>query len=116
MAHKIEIANLLQDSLNIDPSLREIRNTFHSVVEKLDQLHLFIDTACADCADNNDIIIKRTALEERINSVNTALIAAQEKAVNASYLSLSDYWPVDIDDTSGLTNPTTETTETSGSE
>jgi hypothetical protein len=108
MAHKVEIQNLLDASRGIDPTIRELRNNFQNVVNKLDILHNFIETACADCADDNDIVIKRAAFQSRIDDVNTALDAAKTAAAAGSYLALADYWSVDIADTSGLTNPVAE--------
>ena len=105
MAHKVEIQNLLDASRGIDPTIRELRNNFQTVVNELDSLHNFINTACCDCADNNDIIIKRTAFAEKVAAVNTALESAKTAAAAGSYLDLVDYWAADIADTSGLTNP-----------
>jgi len=105
MAHKVEIQNLLDASRGIDPTIRTLRNNFQEVVNKLDILHNFIETACADCADDNDIVIKRTAFQSRIDDVNTALDAAKTAAASGGYLALADYWSADIADTSGLTNP-----------
>lgn len=108
MAHKVEIQNLLNASREIDPTIRELRNNFQNVVNKLDILHNFIETACADCADDNDIVIKRTAFVEKIAAIDTALEAAKTAAAAGSYLALADYWSADIADTSGLTNPVAE--------
>ena len=108
MAHKIEIQNLLDASRGIDPTIRTLRNNFQEVVNKLDILHNFIETACCDCADDNDIVIKRTAFQSRIDDVNTALDAAKTAAASGGYLALADYWSADIADTSGLTNPVAE--------
>ena len=108
MAHKVEIQNLLNASREIDPTIRELRNNFQNVVNKLDILHNFIETACADCADDNDIVIKRTAFVEKIAAIDTALEVAKTAAASGSYLALADYWSVDIADTSGLTNPVAE--------
>ena len=108
MAHKVEIQNLLDASRTIDPTIRELRNNFQEVVNKLDILHNFIETACADCADDNDIVIKRTAFVEKIAAIDTALDAAKTAAATGSYLALADYWSADIADTSGLTNPVAE--------
>ena len=105
MAHKVEIQNLLDASRGIDPTIRTLRNNFQEVVNKLDILHNFIETACNDCDDDNDIVIKRAAFEARVNAVNTALDAAKTAAAGGSYLDLADYWSADIADTSGLTNP-----------
>ena len=105
MAHKVEIQNLLDASRGIDPTIRTLRNNFQEVVNKLDILHNFIETACCDCADDNDIVIKRTAFQSRIDDVNTALDAAKTAAASGGYLALADYWSADIADTSGLTNP-----------
>lgn len=105
MAHKIEIQNLLDASRGIDPTIRTLRNNFQEVVNKLDILHNFIETACNDCADDNDIVIKRVAFETRVDAVNTALDAAKTAAAGGSYLDLADYWSADIADTSGLANP-----------
>ena len=108
MAHKVEIQNLLDASRGIDPTIRQLRNNFQEVVNKLDVLHNFIETACADCADDNDIVIKRAAFQSRIDDVNTALDAAKTAAAAGSYLALEDYWSADIADTSGLANPVHE--------
>lgn len=105
MAHKKQIQNLLDASRGIDPTIRTLRNNFQEVVNKLDILHNFIETAFADCADDNDIVIKRTALQSRIDDVNTALDTAKTAAAGGSYLDLADYWSADIADTSGLCNP-----------
>ena len=105
MAHKVEIQNLLNASREIDPTIRQLRNNFQEVVNKLDILHNFIETACADCADDNDIVIKRAAFQSRIDDINTALDAAKTAAAAGSYLALADYWSADIADTSGLANP-----------
>ena len=105
MAHKVEIQNLLNASREIDPTIRQLRNNFQEVVNKLDILHNFIETACADCADDNDIVIKRAAFQTRIDDINTALDAAKTAAAAGSYLALADYWSADIADTSGLANP-----------
>ena len=105
MAHKVEIQNLLDASRGIDPTIRTLRNNFQEVVNKLDILHNFIETACCDCADDNDIVIKRTAFQSRIDDVNTALDAAKTAAASGVYLALADYWSADSADTSGLTNP-----------
>jgi hypothetical protein len=105
MAHKVEIQNLLDASRGIDPTIRELRNNFQTVVNQLDSLHNFIETACADCADDNDIVIKRTTFADKIAAVNTALDAAKTAAAAGSYLDLADYWAANIADTSGLTNP-----------
>jgi len=105
MAHKVEIQNLLDASRGIDPTIRTLRNNFQEVVNQLDILHNFIETACADCADDNDIVIKRTAFEDKIAAVNTALDAAKAAAAGGSYLELADYWAANIADTSGLANP-----------
>ena len=105
MAHKVEIQNLLDASREADPTIRQLRNNFQEVVNKLDILHNFIETACADCADDNDIVIKRAAFQSRIDDINTALDAAKTAAAAGSYLALADYWSADITDTSGLANP-----------
>lgn len=105
MAHKVEIQNLLDASREADPTIRQLRNNFQEVVNKLDILHNFIETACADCADDNDIVIKRAAFQTRIDDINTALDAAKTAAAAGSYLALADYWSADIADTSGLANP-----------
>jgi len=105
MAHKVEIQNLLDASREADPTIRQLRNNFQEVVNKLDILHNFIETACADCADDNDIVIKRAAFQSRIDDINTALDAAKTAAAAGSYLALADYWSADIADTSGLANP-----------
>lgn len=105
MAHKVEIQNLLDASREADPTIRQLRNNFQEVVNKLDILHNFIETACADCADDNDIVIKRAAFQTRIDDINTALDAAKTAAASGSYLALEDYWAANIADTSGLANP-----------
>lgn len=111
MAHKVEIQNLLNASRSIDPTIRQLRNNFQEVVTKLDILHSFIETACSDCADDNDIVIKRTAFADRIAAVNAALTTAKEAASEGSYLALEDYWAENIIDTTGLTNPTSSVVE-----
>lgn len=111
MAHKVEIQNLLNASRSIDPTIRQLRNNFQEVVTKLDILHSFIETACSDCADDNDIVIKRTAFADRIAAVNAALTTAKEAASGGSYLALEDYWAENIIDTTGLTNPTSSVVE-----
>jgi hypothetical protein len=111
MAHKVEIQNLLNASRSIDPTIRQLRNNFQEVVTKLDILHSFIETACSDCAEDNDIVIKRTAFADRIAAVNAALTTAKEAASGGSYLALEDYWAENIIDTTGLTNPTSSVVE-----
>ena len=107
MAHKVEIENLNTASRAQDPKVRQLRNNFQDVVNEIDRLHQFIDTACADCADDNETVIKRTLFESKIASINTALNAANAAVTEfgTTYLNLSDYWSADIADTSGLANP-----------
>ena len=107
MAHKVEIENLNAASRAQDPKVRELRNNFQQVVNEIDRLHQFIDTACADCADDNETVIKRTLFESKIASINTALNAANQAVTEfgTTYLNLADYWSADIADTSGLANP-----------
>lgn len=110
MSHKVEIENLNTASRAQDPKVRQLRNNFQDVVNEIDRLHQFIDTACADCADDNETVIKRTLFESKIASINTALNAANAAVAEfgTTYLNLSDYWSADIADTSGLANPVHE--------
>ena len=108
MAHKVEIQNLINASNVADPKIREVRNNFQHVIGLLDELHIYINNACCDCADDNDTIIKRSLFEGKIQKINDTLTAAKAAAAEVDYLSLDAYWDSSIADTSGLTNPEPE--------
>lgn len=110
MSHKLEITNLVTASRTKDPSIRQLRNKIQDVINLIDRFHQFIDTACHDCADNDDTVIKRSLFESKIQEINDALANAIADISNTGtpYLNLTDYWPVGITDTTGLTNPAPE--------
>ena len=115
MAHKVEIENILSDSKSKVEDKKLFKGLFFDLSQDITNFHEFIDKGCADCADDNPVIIKREVFVTKINGVKNSITSVIDTLTDLrdNYINLDDYWPVDIADTTGLTNPTTETTDTS---
>ena len=115
MAHKVEIENILTDSKSKFENAKVFKGMFFELSQGITNFHDFIDKGCADCADDNPIIIKREVFATKINEVKNSIsnTISTLTELRDNYINLDDYWPADIADTTGLTNPTTETTDTS---
>ena len=117
MAHKVEIENIHSAVVTaFDTSDSNLHDWFYRLKDDYIKFNNFIDGACADCADSNDIIISRTVFASKLNTlIQTAddAIAALNEFKNALPV-LEEHWPVDVADTTGLTNPTTVVDPASG--
>lgn len=114
MSHKVEIENILQDSKSKFENNKLFKSLFFELSQDITNFHDFIDKGCIDCANDNPIIIKREVFSTKINKVKESLTNVINTLTDLrdNYINLDDYWPVDITDTTGLTNPIIETTET----
>lgn len=104
MSLKVEIEILKEDSLGKDSDIRNTRNATQQIISRLDELHAFIDDTIADHSED-EVRVYRKALENRINAINTLIDRVIGSTRDFKYLNLSDYWPENIEDVSGLTTP-----------
>lgn len=104
MSLKVELEILKEDSLSKDTDVRNTRNATQQIVAKLDELHTFIDNTIASHSDD-EVRVYRKALQNRIDAINTLITHVITTTRDFKYLTLSDYWPEDIPDVSGLTTP-----------
>ena len=109
MAHKVEIENIynaVEAAYNNSDS--DLHMWYYKLSDFYKQFNAFVEGACSDCADSDEVIVSRAVFASKLNTlINTTdeALAALTEFKNALPV-LDDYWPVNIVDTTGLTNPT----------
>lgn len=117
MAHKVEIENIHNAvTTAYNDTNSDLHEWFYRLKDEYIKFNNFIDGACVDCADNNDVIISRAVF---VNKLNTLIQTADDAIValndfKSALPVLDEHWPVNVADTSGLTNPTTVVDPASG--
>ena len=109
MAHKVEIENIHNAVVTaFNDSNSDLHAWFYKLSEFYNKFNSFVEGACADCADSNEVIISRTVFANKLNTIidcTDEAIAALNDFKNALPV-MDEHWPVDVADTTGLTNPT----------
>lgn len=105
MAYKTEIANLISANETAIQALQTTRQSLDQALTSLQKYNELLNSTCEYTAPTNQVVTVRSLIVPKATAAALALSTFKSDVDVLTVPSLDSYWPSNIVDSSGLTNP-----------